>query len=186
MKAFLVLASVGALGYYLSRHMNPRETLVSRAVAELAKWRGLTETDPEARQHLERYWAAVGLPLQPPEELWSAAFISEIGRGILTPSLSHVGYLHAALGKVLPITTPVRRGDIVVKTRNGATPEEFRQALENGIFIPTHGDVVVAVAGGKAKAIGGNKRNAVASENIPLNPQTGAIDLPEYVAILRV
>lgn len=161
--------------------------VASRAYGELEKWRGLTETSPDAVPLLTRYWAAAGLPLQPPSTAWSAAFISEVAKPFVPPSPAHVDYVGAgyrtrmdgnesAYWSLTPQEAgPLQTGDIVVKARKSSSGPDasgwsLADVIDFGGFVPSHGDVVFepSPGGGRpATGIGGNLSNSVRETPIP-------------------
>lgn len=186
-------------------------TVASRAYGELEKWRGLTETNPDARPLLTRYWAAAGLPLQPTTTPWSAAFVSDVLNfrpGMIIPSPAHVDYVHAGyrarkLGKrdtywaLTPEEAgPLRPGDVVVKARPSDSGPDARgwtlaDLVDFGGFVPTHGDVVFEPSpggGAPATGVGGNLSNSVRQTPIPTDAfgrASGAIAVMRHGAAVR-
>lgn len=174
--------AVGAIlvGLFASLFSSVVGKLISKAKSELNAWDGFTETSVKATPYLKKYWQAVNLPLQPSDIAWSAAFISYImGNEIFSPDQSHIGYARKAYqsrlrgdkGKYWAYApseiSKVRKGDILVKARSGSGAT-FNDVRVNTGFLPTHGDLVISVANGYAKAIGGNVSNKVSVSNYPL------------------
>ena len=146
---------------------------VDRAELELQRWEGLKETDARAAPLLARYWKAVGLPPQPSDTPWSAAFLSFVARPALDPSGDHVGYARAALRARKSGTPnkywafapnesgvlPVRRGDILIRGRG--QPVSWQDVETDTGHKDAHGDLVTDVSAGVVSLIGGNVSNAV-------------------------
>lgn len=143
---------------------------VNRARAELYTWSGRKETDPSTAGLLSKYWAAVGLPLQPSGTPWSAAFISYVGAGALQASANHVGYARAALkerrarkaGRYWAYQPSelarLRVGDILVRGRG--QPVSWQDIETDTGHKDSHGDLVTGV-GDAVVVIGGNVSNSV-------------------------
>lgn len=192
MKTLPLILGGTAAGVLVLLLSKPRGA-ISAALQEKSRWEGLKETDTEARPLLDKYWASVGTR-QPPDVAWSAAFISYVmakTQKDFPVSSTHIGYARGAYkdrGKsgqytALPASTPVKAGDIVIKTREGdvATFEDVKR--ETG-FKATHGDILVSVRAGTAIGIGGNVGNKVNAVPIALNSD-GTLKDRKYFAVLR-
>ena len=197
-------AAVGTTLLVFARKYDPDFTLplelqtedaIARAQLELERWRGMTESDAAAAPVLARYWAAVGMPPQPPGVPWSAAFISFVaGPAGLSPSGDHVGYARAALaarkrgdrGRYWAFAPnesgllPVRRGDILINWRN--QPASWADVAADTGHKDAHGRLVTYAAPGLYSVIGGNEGNAVTQTDVPSS--TG-VPPSDVFAILR-
>jgi hypothetical protein len=181
--------AAGVLVLLLSR----TRAAISKALQEKSRWEDLSENDREAAPLLDKYWASVGTR-QPPSVAWSAAFISYVmaqTQPDFPVSSTHIGYARGAyknrgksgLYTALPASTPVKAGDIVIKTREGdvATFDDVKR--ETG-FKKAHGDILVSVRNGEAIGVGGNVGNRVNAVPIALNTD-GTLKDPKYFAVLR-
>lgn len=173
--------------------LSKKRAAISLALQEKSRWTNLKETDSEARPLLDKYWATLNTR-QHPSVAWSAAFISYVmaqTQPDFPVSGTHIGYARGAyrnrgksgLYTALPPSTPVKAGDIVIKTRDGdvATFDDVKR--ETG-FKKTHGDILVSVRGDTAIGIGGNVGNKVNAVPITLNSD-GTLKDRKYFAVLR-
>ena len=111
---------------------------------------------------------------------WSAAFISYVmriaGAGDRFPySANHATYVNAAVAGKTPILRAYppdayrpRAGDLVCSAREWARNLRFSD-LPTSYFWPGHCDIVVAIERGRLSVVGGNVRDEVHMNHIPLD-----------------
>ncbi len=177
----------------------PSDPVVAVALQELSRWGGRPETDPVMRSTLQEYWQAAGedpnafAPGWETLKPWSAAFVSYVANkgapGSLFPNAAHWRYLRRGLGsvktgqyKTLDPNTPVRVGDIIVRTRVPGDRKTL-QNVANTAFHPSHGDIVVGTFQDFVRVVGGNLKNSVRSEDY-LAAQNVIAD-PRVIGIMR-
>lgn len=116
---------------------------------------------------------------------WSAAFVSWVMQRAGVPgfraSASHFDYVRAARKDAggpyrfaEPMSARLETGDMVcyVRTNRVYGHEGLAKAIDGGATgLPMHCDLIVAVDGGKAYAIGGNVQQAVTMRVFNLNAQ---------------
>jgi len=167
------------------------------ALGQHELWGGMLENEPHAQPILRNYWKATGLPFPGHTVAWSAAFvvwcIKQSDRpDSLMATGAHIYYARKALqnvGKVgtygafRPQDVSMKVGSILVRGRG--TPFAFANLIPGTKpdFIPTHGDIVVAVNEGFATLVGGNVRDSVRKTTITLTPD-GKVGGP-IVAVLN-
>ena len=191
--AFALVAG-GGLAIWWLLDLKGRRHITHVAEDELKKWAGgLTEATAEGTEMIRKYWAeGAKQPFPGSAVPWSAAFISYVTNkgkpGVLEPAGSHMIYAEYALeGKgryrVFPVPgTKVKVGDIILRNRSGGTVrfEDIGHGHQD-----SHSDIVTAIKGTTARAIGGNKNNAVQVENYALNKDKTLND-PRAIAILKL
>ena len=177
-------AALVTLAYAISAFAS---TPISRAKKELKKWKGLNETDPQAKPLLASYWASVNLPPQPASTPWSAAFISTVAP--VKPSSNHIGYTRSAWNARLTgrkgeywayeptEVLPIKKGDIIVRGRG--QPVGWSDVTHDTGHKDSHGDIVTNVSkSGVLTLIGGNVSDAVTQKEYTSLP-------PHAFAVLR-
>jgi hypothetical protein len=144
----------------------------SRARFELLRWKGLNEKSAAAAVLLAEYWRSVGLGPQPSDTPWSAAFISHVAKGRLSPNAGHIGYARQAWkdrnddrrgrywafqpGELFPV---LQRGDILLRGRGD--PVNWHDVEADTGHRNSHGDMVIEAPPGFVTYIGGNLGNTV-------------------------
>lgn len=184
------------------------ERIVNVAKGERLFWKDgqRKELDEVVSTRLQKYWKAVGLNYTV-EQLrdakfhadnpWSAAFVSWVmktaGAGDnFRYAASHWRYVAAAkenrnagndnpLKAYRPNEKEVEPGDVVVK-RRGNSRATYENVQTGHI---THGDIVVAVANGKAETIGGNVSNSVKTTTVELDENSN-VAAEGYFAVVKV
>ena len=124
---------------------------------------------------------------------WSAAFISWVMQRAGVPgfrtSASHFDYVRAARKDVVgspyrfvePMSAKLETGDMLCYVRTGRVYRHDRllMAIDGSASgLPMHCDLIVAAAGGKAYAVGGNVQQAVTMRIFNLNAQGQLWGLP--------
>lgn len=168
------------------------------AARELGRWSGLTEDMPQAEPLLRAYWAATGQAYPGPGTAWSAAFVVWVVKHSTAPNAlastgAHIYYARQAYldrgtpgryGAYRPEEVQVGPGDILVRGRVAGEPFSFADLTRTTRdYIPTHGDVVVAVSEDEAVLVGGNLDNAVGRRTTRL--VGGVAADPAVVAVLK-
>jgi len=156
----------------------------ARAKAELFKWGGRTERNPDIQPYLASYWETVGLDDWEPSIPWSAAFVSYLMRPYGLPSeAAHWRYTQAVVDGKVPgwkayaIVQPVKLapGDILVRPRGVGVPEDDE-------YWWSHGDVVYQADRSGARWIGGNLSDRLKSGELATSD--GKADLRGLYSIL--
>jgi hypothetical protein len=206
----LTLAVLGVGAYFLLRKRKKvskfRQLVVDNAEKELDIWDGYVETDAEVKEDLLRYWESAGYyytdveynsddPYTPPENPWSAVFVSSVmkdsGAGDdFDYSVNHASYLiYAKDNRLNYPDEPFKAyrteevepevGDIVCKNRDGgnATYEDIQ------VGDPLHCDIITDVGFFSVDAIGGNLSNTVKRVNYGLDFYGMLTD--EHFAIIK-
>jgi hypothetical protein len=151
----------------------------------------IKEGDQRTMDQLREYWATVGWASKPDatkvSEAWSAAFVSHMmktaGAGSNFPySASHSTYIVKSIknrnnntGKFQgfkPEEVKVEVGDLIGRPRQSGVSYDTTGSYKS------HTDIVTAIAGGKAKMIGGNIGNSVSATWVKLT-NDGKIDPSE-------
>jgi len=182
---------VGPITYGTS----PAQKIVDLVRAERDAWIGRNDGNSSVWARIDEFWRVVGIPDGRERNLpWSGAFIAWAANqavpGSLPKHAMHSSYAQASLNetrphrfRTLPPSTPVELGDLVIKPMPGES-HEFSDLLQVP-FAPftSHGDFVTAIEGDSVEVTGGNKRHAVASDRLTLNPD-GTI--PNHFAVMRL
>jgi hypothetical protein len=128
---------------------------------------------------------------------WSAAFISYVmriaGAGDRFPySPNHATFVNAAVAGKTPILRAhppadyrPRQGDLVCRAREWASNLRFSD-LPTKYFWPGHCDIVVAVERGQLAVVGGNVRDEVHMNHIPLDEDGHVQESSGVLAVLEV
>jgi hypothetical protein len=175
----------------LREEINPMvERLIETVGREFKffKFGHLFEQHPLAQERIKTFWHSFQADAPPVSEPWSAAFISFCmtkadlnlsfkfaGRHTTYLSDSKIAKLHndasRAYWAVKLGDRVVQVGDLVSAFRTGGACGNATKTYDSlpGDFC-AHSDVVVAVHGNSAIAIGGNVGNTVMSKEIPLTP----------------
>lgn len=165
-----------------------------------------TELQNVVSTRLQKYWKAVNLNYTldqlrdadfQSDHPWSAAFVSWVmkkaGAGDdFRYAAAHWRYVAAAKeNRNTANDNPfkayrsdergVEPADIVIKRRGTSTATY--ENIENGHM--THGDIVVSVANGEAKTIGGNVSNSVRTTTVDLDDNL-EVEEDDYFAIVKV
>jgi hypothetical protein len=170
--------------------------IAEKAIEELEEWKNIDENSPEGINKLKKYWANVGQAYISPDIAWSGAFIYwVVSKGFspdaIAKSAAHSIYAALGYNKVnhgeyitLPPTTSVEIGDIVITSRDEA-PRSFEDIKPPVTFFPAHGDIVVGIdyINKNVRVVGGNKRDKVAEDIVPLGP---GYTYPGAIAIMRI
>lgn len=209
--SLITLGVFGIGAYFIFRNKKSkiskfRKDVISNANKELLAWNGYVENDLEVKEDLLRYWESVGYyytdaeynsddPYTPPENAWSAAFVSSVmkdsGAGdSFDYSASHASYLIYARDnrlnypdepfkayKTNEVTPEV--GDIVCKNRAGGDASYDDIAVGD----PLHCDIITEVGWFSVDAIGGNLSDTVKEVSYDLDSEgklTG-----EHFAIIK-
>lgn len=209
--SLITLGVFGIGAYFIFRNKKSkiskfRKDVISNANKELLAWNGYVENDLEVKEDLLRYWESVGYyytdaeynsddPYTPPENAWSAAFVSSVmkdsGAGdSFDYSASHAAYLIYARDnrlnypdepfkayKTNEVTPEV--GDIVCKNRAGGDASYDDIAVGD----PLHCDIITEVGWFSVDAIGGNLSDTVKEVSYDLDSEgklTG-----EHFAIIK-
>lgn len=164
-----------------------KEQLMAAAVAEWVRFdrgKGREHLDP-FHKHVGEMWRAIGQNLdgRDRDQPWSAAFISWIVRRAGSVydrfkfSASHSRYIHDSIRRrETGLSSPfwgfrlhehrVGMGDLVCQWR--ISPRTFDDARTSDSFF-SHCDVVVEVAPGSVRALGGNNGHSVGFKTYAVN-----------------
>jgi len=174
-------------------------SLIATALQDVSNWVGHTEDDEWGSQMVGQYWRALGQASPGASVAWSAAYLVSLVNSVLPDALSktgaHIYYVKDALSRRLSKrpgywaydardAPPVQAGDIVVKSR-GQRLTTWDDVVATSNFREMHGSLVVAVAGNRAKIVGGNVDNAVREREVALD-SSGRLAGPGWVSMLKL
>jgi hypothetical protein len=180
-----------------------KERLMAAAVAEWIRFARGTGLEHKAPFHtfVGEMWRAIGMDLdgRDRDQPWSAAFISWIVRNAGSPyagfrfAAAHSRYIHDSIvkreaGTLSPFwgfrlhEHKVGLGDLVCQWRE--VPRTFDDARSSDAFL-SHCDVVVEVAPGSVRALGGNVGHSVGFKTYAINDNGFLKAENDVFAVLR-
>ena len=180
-----------------------KERLMGAAVVEWIRFARSTGLEHEAPFHtfVGEMWRAIGMDLngRDRDQPWSAAFISWIVRNAgpayagFRFAAAHSRYIHESIVKREAGTSSsfwgfrlhehkVGLGDLVCQWRE--VPRTFDDARSSDGFL-SHCDVVVEVAPGSVRALGGNVSHSVGFKTYAINDNGFLKTENEVFAVLR-